>query len=70
MRTKPDRANPAPLPHHRAPAAHRNPSRQPFRPVIVGNNLVYRDDNHVTIEYAQVLGPVLGAIAERALAKR
>jgi peptidoglycan/LPS O-acetylase OafA/YrhL len=39
-------------------------------PVIVGNNLVYRDDNHVTIEYAQVLGPVLGAIAERALAKR
>ena len=29
--TKPDRANPSPLPHHRAPAAHRNPSRQPFR---------------------------------------
>ena len=39
-------------------------------PVIVGNNLVYRDDNHVTIEYAQVLGPVLGAIADRALATR
>jgi hypothetical protein len=39
-------------------------------PVIVGNNVVYRDDNHFTIEYAQVLGPVLGAIAERALAKR
>src|SRR6185312_8787070 len=28
MCTKPDRANPSPLPHHRAPAAHRNPSRQ------------------------------------------
>jgi peptidoglycan/LPS O-acetylase OafA/YrhL len=39
-------------------------------PVIVGNNLVYRDDNHVTIEYAQALEPVLGAIADRALAKR
>ncbi len=38
-------------------------------PVIVGNSLVYRDDNHVTIEYAQALGPVLGAIAGRALAK-
>ena len=24
-------------------------------PVIVGNTLVYRDDNHVTTEYAQVL---------------
>lgn len=31
IRTKPDRANPLPLPHHRAPAAHRNPSPQPFR---------------------------------------
>ena len=39
-------------------------------PVIVGNNLVYRDDNHVTIEYAQTLGPVLGAIADQALANR
>lgn len=39
-------------------------------PVIVGNNLVYRDDNHVTIEYAQTLGPVLGAIADRTLASR
>ena len=37
-------------------------------PVIIGNNLVYRDDNHVTIEYAQALGPVLGAIADIALA--
>jgi len=39
-------------------------------PVIVGDNLVYRDDNHVTIEYAQALGPVLGAVAERALVSR
>ncbi len=37
-------------------------------PVIVGNTLVYRDDNHVTIEYAQVLAPVIGALADRALA--
>ncbi|HEX9178339.1 MAG TPA: acyltransferase family protein [Mycobacterium sp.] len=39
-------------------------------PVIVGNNLVYRDDNHVTIEYAQALGPVIGAIADSALNSR
>ena len=33
-------------------------------PVIVGNTLVYRDDNHVTIEYAQVLAELLdGALA-------
>jgi peptidoglycan/LPS O-acetylase OafA/YrhL len=37
-------------------------------PVIVGNDLVYRDDNHVTIAYAQTLAPVLGALADRALA--
>jgi peptidoglycan/LPS O-acetylase OafA/YrhL len=37
-------------------------------PVIVGNTLAYRDDNHVTIEYAQVLAPVIGALADRALA--
>lgn len=29
--TKPHRANPSPLPHHRAPAAHRKPAPQPFR---------------------------------------
>ncbi len=38
-------------------------------PVIVGNELIYRDDNHVTIEYAQTLAPVLGALADRALAR-
>ncbi len=35
-------------------------------PVIVGNNLVYRDDNHITISYAQTLGPVVGAMAANA----
>jgi peptidoglycan/LPS O-acetylase OafA/YrhL len=38
-------------------------------PVIVGNNLVYRDDNHVTIEYAQALAPVVAALTDRALAR-
>jgi peptidoglycan/LPS O-acetylase OafA/YrhL len=37
-------------------------------PVIVGNNLVFRDDNHVTIAYAQALAPVIGALADQALA--
>jgi SGNH domain (fused to AT3 domains) len=37
-------------------------------PVIVGNTLVYRDDNHVTIEYAKVLAPLLAEMIERALA--
>lgn len=38
-------------------------------PVIVGNDLVYRDDNHLTIEHAQALAPVLVALADRALAR-
>jgi len=37
-------------------------------PVIVGNTLVFRDDNHITTEYAQLLAPVIGALADRALA--
>ncbi len=36
-------------------------------PVIVGNTLVYFDDNHMTMEYGEVLAPVLGALADRAL---
>lgn len=36
-------------------------------PVIVGNTLVFRDDNHVTTEYAQLLAPVLGSLAEGAI---
>jgi hypothetical protein len=35
--------------------------------MIVGNTLVFRDDNHVTTEYAQLLAPVMGALADRAL---
>ncbi|HEY9305636.1 MAG TPA: SGNH hydrolase domain-containing protein, partial [Mycobacterium sp.] len=37
-------------------------------PVIVGNELVYRDDNHLTIAYAETLAPVIGAMADQALA--
>jgi peptidoglycan/LPS O-acetylase OafA/YrhL len=36
-------------------------------PVIVGNELVYRDDNHLTIAYAKTLAPVIGALADQAL---
>ncbi|RDH80325.1 acyltransferase [Mycolicibacterium moriokaense] len=37
-------------------------------PVIVGNTLVFRDDNHITTEYATVLAPLLTGMVERALA--
>jgi hypothetical protein len=37
-------------------------------PVIVGNTLVYFDRFHMTAEYSQVLAPVIGALAARALA--
>ena len=37
-------------------------------PVVVGNDLVYRDDNHLTLEHAQALSPVIAALADRALA--
>ena len=37
-------------------------------PVIVGNTLVYDDSNHLTFEYVRVLAPVIGALADRALA--
>jgi hypothetical protein len=37
-------------------------------PDIVGNQLVYRDDNHLTIEYARWLAPVVGAELDRLLA--
>jgi len=37
-------------------------------PDIVGNQLVYRDDNHLTIPYARWLAPVLGAELDRLLA--
>ena len=37
-------------------------------PAIIGSDLVFRDDNHVTVSYAQRLSGVLGMIAQRALA--
>lgn len=37
-------------------------------PVIIGNNLVYFDQNHLTVEYSRALAPVVGALADRALA--
>ncbi|MDT5004522.1 MAG: hypothetical protein QOJ24_1698 [Mycobacterium sp.] len=37
-------------------------------PVIVGNTLVFRDDNHITTEYARVLAPLVTETIERALA--
>jgi peptidoglycan/LPS O-acetylase OafA/YrhL len=39
-------------------------------PVIVGNTLVYSDENHVTPEYSRALAPAMGALADRALAQR
>lgn len=39
-------------------------------PVVVGNDLVFRDDNHLTVSYAETLGPVLGVVAEQAMAPR
>ena len=37
-------------------------------PVIVGNTQVYLDDSHLTQEYSRLLAPVIGALADRALA--
>jgi peptidoglycan/LPS O-acetylase OafA/YrhL len=39
-------------------------------PAIVGNTLVYLDENHLTRQYSQTLAPVMGALADRALAHR
>jgi peptidoglycan/LPS O-acetylase OafA/YrhL len=39
-------------------------------PVIVGDQLVYRDDNHLTVGYAQWLTPVLAAEVDRAMSGR
>jgi peptidoglycan/LPS O-acetylase OafA/YrhL len=36
-------------------------------PSIVGNTLVYGDEYHLTREYALLLAPVMGALADRAL---
>lgn len=37
-------------------------------PVIVGRDLVFRDDNHLTVEHAEALSPVIGALTDRVLA--
>jgi peptidoglycan/LPS O-acetylase OafA/YrhL len=37
-------------------------------PVIIGNTLVYIDKNHLTSDYVRQLAPVMGALADRALA--
>jgi hypothetical protein len=37
-------------------------------PVVIGNTLAFRDDNHITTEYAEVLAPLLTEMIERALA--
>jgi peptidoglycan/LPS O-acetylase OafA/YrhL len=37
-------------------------------PVIVGNTLVYLEGGHMTVEYSRLLAPVIGALADRALA--
>jgi peptidoglycan/LPS O-acetylase OafA/YrhL len=38
-------------------------------PVIVGDTLVYLDESHLTLEYSRLLAPVMGALADRALAE-
>ena len=35
--------------------------------VVVGNLLVYRDDNHLTTSYAAWLAPVMAAVVDDAL---
>jgi peptidoglycan/LPS O-acetylase OafA/YrhL len=37
-------------------------------PVIVGNTLVYLDENHLTLEYSRILAPAIGALADLTLA--
>jgi hypothetical protein len=39
-------------------------------PVIVGNTLVYLDDNHMSQTYSRALAPVAAALADRALAQK
>ncbi|GEM38079.1 acyltransferase family protein [Nocardia ninae] len=38
-------------------------------PLITGNTLIYRDDNHLTVAYAKALAPVVAALADGALAR-
>lgn len=38
-------------------------------PLVIGDNLVFRDDNHLTVSYAETLAPIIGALTDRALAR-
>jgi peptidoglycan/LPS O-acetylase OafA/YrhL len=38
-------------------------------PVVVGNQLVFRDDNHLSIDYAHFLAPVLAALVARTMTR-
>jgi peptidoglycan/LPS O-acetylase OafA/YrhL len=38
-------------------------------PVVVGNQLVFRDDNHLSIDYAEFLAPVLATLVDRAMTR-
>jgi hypothetical protein len=37
-------------------------------PVIIGNSLVYLDYSHLTFAHSRALAPVMGALADSALA--
>lgn len=39
-------------------------------PVVIGEDLVFRDDNHLTVSYARALAPALEIVAEQAMAPR
>lgn len=39
-------------------------------PAIVGNTMVYFDAGHLTRQYSELLAPAMGALADRALARR
>ncbi|WP_245547543.1 acyltransferase family protein [Nocardia brevicatena] len=38
-------------------------------PFVIGDNLVFRDDNHLTVGYAETLAPIIGTLTDRALAR-
>jgi hypothetical protein len=38
--------------------------------VVVGDRLVFRDDNHLSVTYADWLAPVVSALLTRAMARR
>ena len=38
-------------------------------PVVVGNQMLFRDDNHLSTDYAQFLAPVLAALVDHAMSR-